>query len=168
MLFDGRVFYLKSDKHRLKEKIYDYFLPNESHSNFTESIGLNIGSKLLKTNQSGHQVALMETPVNHAVQTAQVLKFLYPSTKCAIEPDHESDEAFLHCVSLLMDQNMLEVHICKFYILNSDDRVLEFRYMKRVQGVDGKGRTYTDVGAEIAAVREKILPIMREFPLYRP
>jgi hypothetical protein len=168
MLFDGRVFYLKSDKHRLKEKIYDYFLPNESPSNYTESIGLSVSSKLLRTNQPGNQASHMDILANQAVQTAQALKFLYPPTKCDIERDHKSDKAFLNCVSLLMDRNVLEVHICKFYIIDSDDRVLEFRYIKTVQGISGKERTYMDVGAETAAVREKVLPIMRGFPLYRP
>ena len=65
VLFDGRVFYLKSDKHRLKSKIYDYFLPDESPSNFTESIGLRIESKLLTTKKLADHTAHMETPTNH-------------------------------------------------------------------------------------------------------
>jgi hypothetical protein len=155
VLFDGRVFYLKSDKHRLKGKIYDYFPPNESPSNFTGSIGLRVESKLLTIKKSA----------NHAAQAAWLLNFLYPSTKCAIETNDKIEEAFLECGSFLKDQNVFDFHIFKFYTLTPDNRVLEFRYVKEVKGADGKTRTYSDVDAEIAALREKIRPMMREFPL---
>ena len=155
--FDGREFVLKFKAENQSVPLFEYFLANESPSEWTELVDFRIEPKVPRANK----------PLDHAARTAKLFKATYPLMPFAMYKNDKTGEALLDFLILLPDKDGLEFNAFRFYAAGSDHRVLCFHYAKKLKG-PSETKTYQDAKAEIVALRQKILPIIWQVPVYRP
>jgi hypothetical protein len=156
--FDGRLFDLKPSAKKQSVPSYEYFLPDESASHWTELVSFLIMPEAPNANK----------PVDHAVRMSKIFKQTFPFTQCDIYTNDKSGETVLDCLVPLPEKKEFEFDAFKFYTVGQSSQVLCFHYVNlKLKGPDGS-RSYQDAKAEIVALRRKILPMMSAFPPYRP
>jgi hypothetical protein len=155
--FDDREFVLKFKAENQSVPLFEYFLANESPSEWTELVDFRIEPKVPHANK----------PLDHAVRTARLFKATYPLMPFAIYKNDKTGEALLDFLIPLSDKDGLEFNAFRFYAVGPDHRVLCFHYAKKLKG-PSETKKYQDAKAEIVALRQKILLIIWQVPLYRP
>lgn len=157
LTFDGREFVLKFKAENQSVPLYEYFLSNESPSEWTELVDFRIEPKFPHANN----------PVDHAARTARQFKEKFPLMPFDMFKNDKTGETDLDFLVPLPGNEDLEFNAFRFYAVGSAQQVVCFHYAKKLKG-PGKTKTYQDAKAEIIALRHKILPIFWQAPLYRP
>ena len=159
--FLGRKFELKFKDTTKPVRIYEYFLAQETPSNWIELVEFQI----YPVHPDGNE------PMDHAKRTAAAFKQKYPYMQFALFADSNTGAAlldFFYPESSRKEKgkDFLEFNAFKFFRDAGSTHTMSFHYAKNIEDI-GTARPMNSVSADIKKTREELVPAMAKFPLFR-
>jgi len=154
--FIGKKFELKFKDATQPTQIYEYYLPNESPSDWFELVDIEI----YPVNPSGN------TPIDFANRTADAFKQQYPDMQYSLLTKNNSDEAILDFFyPTATREGYLEFDAFKYFRDPGSSHVIGFHYAKNVEGISSS-RSSDDVLSDLRKTIKEIESAMAEFNLF--
>lgn len=159
--FIGKKFELKFKDTEQPVQIYEYYLPNETPSDWIELVEFQI----YPVHPDGNE------PIDFAKRIAAAFMQQYPDMEVALFSDNNTGEAlldFFYPTSTRQEEgkDFLEFNAFKFFRDAGSPQVMSFHYAKNIEGISAS-RTFSDVVDDIQKTREEVVSAMAEFPLFR-
>jgi hypothetical protein len=154
--FIGKKFELRFNATDQPVQIYEYYLPNESPSDWIELVEIQI----YPVNPDGNK------PLDFANRTADAFIKQYPDMRYSLLTKDNADEAILDFFyPTATREGYLEFDAFKFFRDSSSSHVIGFHYAKNIEGISSS-RSSDDVLGDIKKTIEEIESAMAEFNLF--
>ena len=154
--FIGKKFEFRFKATDQPVQIYEYYLPNESPSDWFELVEIQVNP----VNPSGNK------PIDFAKRLADVFKQQNPDGQYALLTDNNSDAVILDfLLPTSTRQGYLEFNAFKYFTDTTSSQVICFHYAKNIEGITSS-RSFDDVLADITITRDEIVSAMAEFNLF--
>jgi hypothetical protein len=154
--FNGKKFELKFKATDQPVQIYEFYLPNETPSDWIELVDFQI----YPVNPDGNK------PIDFAKRVAAAFMQQYPDMQYALISDNNSDAAVLDFFYPTSSRNekgkkFLEFDAFKFFSAASGTQTMSFHYAKNIEFISPDSFL-----SEFKKTREEIVSAMTEFPLF--
>lgn len=154
--FMGKKFELKFKSTDQPTQIYEYYLPNETPSDWIELVEFQI----YPVNPDGNK------PIDFARRVAAAFMQQYPNMQYSLITDNNSDAAvldFFYPTSSRKEKGkeFLEFDAFKFFSVAGGTQTMSFHYAKNIEFINPDSFL-----SEFEKTREEIVSAMTEFPLF--
>lgn len=154
--FIGKKFELKFKATDQPIQIYEYYLPDESPSDWFELVEI----QFYPVNPNGNE------PIDFAKRTADAFIQQYPDMRYSLLQKNNSDEVILDFFyPTSTREGYLEFDAFKYFKDPSSPHVIGFYYAKNLEGINAS-RSSEDVLGDIQKTIEEIESAMAEFNLF--
>jgi len=154
--FIGKTFELRFKATEQPIQIYEYYLPDESPSDWFELVEI----QFYPVNPSGNK------PIDFAKRTADAFIQQYPDMQHRILQENNSDEVILHFLyPTSTREGYLEFDAFKYIQDPNSSHVICFHYAKNIEGISSS-RSFDDVVGDIQNTIKEIESAMTEFNLF--
>lgn len=154
--FIGKKFELKFKSSDQPVQTYEYYLPNESPSDWFELVEI----QYYPVNSAGNQ------PADFAKRTAEAFTQQYPDMKYSLLTNDNANEAILDFFyPTSTRQGYIEFDAFKFFRDPSTSHVIGFHYAKNIEDTNAS-RSYDVVLSDIKQTVKEIETAMAEFNLF--
>ncbi len=159
--FIGKKFELKFKATDQPVQIYEYYLPNETPSDWIELVDFQI----YPVNPDGNE------PMDFARRTAAAFMKQFPDMQYALISDNNSDAVivdFLYPGSTRKGKgkNFIEWDAFLYFRDAGSSHIMSFHYAKNIEDVSSS-HSFDDVLSDINKTRKTVESAMAEFPLFR-
>lgn len=157
--FASKQFELRVQAPQQAVPIFEYFLPGEAVSRWSELVDFRV----YPVHPEGNQ------PLQHAQRLARQFKQQYPHMQFELQADEQTGVVlldFFYPTSTRKDGDFLEFNAFKFFQDAGTPHVISFHYAKNIPDI-AANRGSHQVGADIRATRAQVLPALVKLPLYR-
>lgn len=135
---------------------YQYFLPGEAPGRWRELVSFRLFPP----------AAGADGPLEQAQRTADLFRQEFPHARVNLRQLEDGSVLQDFVAPPAPERPHFEFSAMRYYDDQGSERVISLHYVRNVEGV-GPGRGEAQVAAELLELRERVLPELMQFPLYR-